>query len=81
MQHTPNTAYSTVSSSETSCFSTTLDDPVSMTSQRSKRRENNLNLSVKSREAQLVFTVSEIKRWGRRRYDEGDKERDRGVRG
>lgn len=52
MQHTPNTAYSTVSSSETSCFSTTLDDPVSMTSQRSKRRENNLNLSVKSREAQ-----------------------------
>lgn len=52
MQHTPNTAYSTVSSSETSYFSTTLDDPVSMTSQRSKRRENNLNLSVKSREAQ-----------------------------
>lgn len=79
MQHAPNTAYSTVSSSETSCFSTTLDDPVSMTSQRSKRRENNLNLSVKSREAH--FTVSEIKRWGRRRYDEDDKERDRGVRG
>lgn len=78
MQHTPNTTYSTVSSSETSCFSTTLDDPVSMTSQRSERRENNLNLSVKSRE---VFTVSEIKRWGGRRYDEDDRERDRGVRG
>lgn len=55
MQHTPN--MTTVSSSETSCFSTTLDDPVSMTSQRSESREINLNLSVKSREKLSRFLL------------------------